>query len=85
MLAGELAMAQGDPSRAFAAYQSRLHRYVEDKQDSAIKFVSLFAARTKVGIWLRNAGMRAMNLAFVGDLVVSGALRDDIDLPDYPL
>ncbi len=44
-----------------------------------------FAARTKLGIWLRNAGMRAMNLPFVGDLVVSRALRDDIDLPDYPL
>jgi 2-polyprenyl-6-methoxyphenol hydroxylase-like FAD-dependent oxidoreductase len=85
VLAGELAMAQGDPSRAFAAYQSRLHRFIEDKQDSAIKFVSLFATRTKVGIWLRNTGIRAMNLPFVGDMVVSRALRDDIDLPDYQL
>lgn len=85
VLAGELAMTQGDPSRAFAAYQSRLHRFIEDKQDSATKFVSVFAARTKLGIWLRNAGIRAMNLSFVGDLVVARALRDDIDLPDYPL
>ena len=85
VLAGELAMTQGDPSRAFAAYQSRLHRFIEDKQDSATKFVSVFAARTKLGIWLRNAGIRAMNLPFVGDLVVARALRDDIDLPDYPL
>jgi 2-polyprenyl-6-methoxyphenol hydroxylase-like FAD-dependent oxidoreductase len=85
VLAGELARAEGDLPRAFAAYESRLRRFVEAKQAGATKFISFFAARTKLGVWLRNAGMRTMNLPFVGDLVMARTLRDDIELPDYQL
>ncbi len=85
VLAGELALAGDDPARAFPAYEARLRRFIEQKQDGAMKFVAFFATRTKLGLWLRNVGMRAMNLPFVGDLVVRRALRDEIELPDYPL
>lgn len=85
VLAGELARAEADLPRAFAAYESRLRRFVEGKQAGATKFISVFAARTKLGIWLRNAGMKTMRLPFVGDLVVARTLRDDIELPDYQL
>jgi 2-polyprenyl-6-methoxyphenol hydroxylase-like FAD-dependent oxidoreductase len=85
VLAGELARADGDLPRAFAAYESRLHRFIEEKQDGATKLIPVFAARTKLGIWLRNAVMSSMNIPFVGDLVLSRALRDDIELPDYQL
>lgn len=85
VLAGELARAEGDLPRAFAAYESQLRRFIEEKQAGATKFISVFATRTEWGIWLRNAGLRAMNLPFIGDLVMTRALRDDIDLPDYQL
>jgi 2-polyprenyl-6-methoxyphenol hydroxylase-like FAD-dependent oxidoreductase len=85
VLAGELARAQGDLRQAFGAYESRLRKFIEQKQDGATKFISFFTARTELGIWLRNATMRAMNLPMIGDLVMKRTLRDDIDLPDYQL
>lgn len=85
VLAGELARAGNDLPQAFAAYESRLRSFIERKQAGATRFLSFFAARTDFGIWLRNLGVRAMNLPFVGDLVMTRALRDDIDLPDYRL
>lgn len=83
VLAGELHAADGDFRRAFRAYEDRLRRFIERKQDRATRFVSFFAARSRLGIWLRDAGMQAMNLPFVGDLAIRRALRDDIELPDY--
>jgi 2-polyprenyl-6-methoxyphenol hydroxylase-like FAD-dependent oxidoreductase len=85
VLAGEMHRAEGDFLRAFDAYEPRLRRFVEQKQDGATKFVSFFAARTRVGIWLRNAGLQALNLPLIGDLAVKRALRDDIELPDYAI
>ena len=85
VLAGELARAEGDLPRAFAAYESRLRKFIDEKQNGATKFIAFFAARTDWGIWLRNAVMRAMKLPLVGDLVMNRSLRDDIDLPDYQL
>lgn len=85
VLAGELQRAGGDFRRAFDMYEARLRRFIQDKQDRASTFVSFFAARTRLGIWLRNAGMRAMNLPFIGDRAISRTLRDDIELPDYAI
>lgn len=85
VLAGELARAGNDITRAFAAYQNRLQDFVEQKQGGATKFISFFTARTQMGIRVRNAAMRAMNLPFVGDLVMTRSLRDDVEVPDYPL
>jgi 2-polyprenyl-6-methoxyphenol hydroxylase-like FAD-dependent oxidoreductase len=85
VLAGEFARAEGDLRRAFAAYESQLRRFIEQKQNGATKFMPFFTARTELGIWLRNATMRAMNLPMIGDLVMKRTLRDDIDLPDYQL
>ena len=85
VLAGELARAENDIPRAFDAYEARLRDFIEEKQDGATKFISFFAARTKTGIRVRNTVMRAMNLPFVGDLVMTRSLRDNIDLPDYQL
>ena len=85
VLAGELARADGDLDTAFAAYQSRLCRFIEDKQDSATRLLSFFAARSKFAVWRNTVGMRALNLPFVGDTVAKRTLHDDIDLPDYQL
>jgi 2-polyprenyl-6-methoxyphenol hydroxylase-like FAD-dependent oxidoreductase len=85
VLAGELARANADVRRAFVAYESRLRPFIEQKQDSATRFISFFAARTDFGIWLRNLAMRTFNLWPIGDLVISRAVRDDIELPAYQL
>ena len=85
VLAGELARANGDLRRAFASYEARLRHFIEEKQDGALKFVSFFTARTRLGIWLRNTGLTAFNLPLIGDLVMTRALRDDIELPEYEL
>ena len=85
VLAGELHRADGDFRQAFQAYEGRLRKFIEIKQDRAIRFVSFFAARTRLGIWIRNAGLHAMNLPLIGYLAIKRALRDDIELPDYAI
>lgn len=83
VLAGELARAGGDHRRAFAAYENRLRRFIEDKQDGAQKFLSFFTTRTPMGIWVRNMAMRAMNVPVLADVFLNRSLRDDLELPDY--
>jgi 2-polyprenyl-6-methoxyphenol hydroxylase-like FAD-dependent oxidoreductase len=85
VLAGELQRANGDFRRAFGAYEARLRSFIEAKQDGAISFVSFFAARSRLGIWLRNMGLRAMNIGPISDLVFARTLRDDIELPEYQI
>lgn len=85
VLAGELARAGGNIDEAFIAYDNRLHDFLEEKQRGATRFISFFATRTEFGIWLRNQAMRAFNVGPIGRLVMSRALRDDIELPDYQL
>jgi hypothetical protein len=41
--------------------------------------------REPSGIWLRNLGMRAMNLRPLGDLLVGQSFRDEFELPDYAM
>lgn len=85
VLAGELARANGNVGEACIAYESRLRGFLEEKQRGATRFISFFAARTDLGIWLRNQAMRAFNVGSIGRRVMTRALRDDIELPEYQL
>jgi 2-polyprenyl-6-methoxyphenol hydroxylase-like FAD-dependent oxidoreductase len=85
VLAGELLRAKGDHRQAFDAYEARLRRFVEGKQSSAHKFIPVFATQTWLGIWLRNFGMRAMNMRPLGDLLTKQSFRDDFELPGYAM
>lgn len=85
VLAGELTRAGDDIGVAFEAYENRLRGFIEAKQDGAQRFVSFFATRTKLGIWLRNLAIRTFDIPPVGNLVMSRTLRDDITLPEYEL
>lgn len=85
VLAGELLRAGGDHCRAFAAYEKLMRPLVESKQASAGKLIPVFAPRTELGIRLGQWVMRAMNFAPLGDWLVARTLRDDIELPDYPM
>jgi 2-polyprenyl-6-methoxyphenol hydroxylase-like FAD-dependent oxidoreductase len=85
VLAGELQRASGDFTQAFGAYEACLRGFIEEKQDRATSFVSVFTARTRLGIWLRDVGIRAMNIPVIGNLAISRTLRDDIELPHYAI
>lgn len=84
VLAGELDRAGGNHEQAFQAYEALMHPFVDSKQASAAKFVGFFATRTKFGLWIRNAVMRAMHFRPVLTLV-AGDIRDDLDLPEYAI
>ncbi|HET6804975.1 MAG TPA: FAD-binding domain [Frateuria sp.] len=81
-LAGELQRAGGDYRQAFPAYEARLRSLIARKQRAAQGFIGFFAARTALGVWLRNLGIRAMNKPWLTGLI-AGSVRDDFDLPDY--
>jgi 2-polyprenyl-6-methoxyphenol hydroxylase-like FAD-dependent oxidoreductase len=85
VLAGELQCAQGDHHRAFEAYEARMRPFVEGKQAGAEKLIPVFATKTELGIRFRHLVMRAMNFHPLGDVLVARSLRDDIELPDYPM
>jgi 2-polyprenyl-6-methoxyphenol hydroxylase-like FAD-dependent oxidoreductase len=85
VLAGELACARGDYRRAFDAYEARLRPLVEQKQAAALKFLPVFATQTRLGIWFRNLAMRTMNFRPLADLVLTRSVRDDFELPNYPM
>ncbi|WP_319450584.1 MULTISPECIES: FAD-binding domain [unclassified Mycobacterium] len=85
VLAGELACAGGDYRRAFDAYEARLRRFVEGKQAVAQKYLPVFATQTRLGIWFRDLVMRTMNVRPLADLVLTRSVRDDFELPNYPM
>lgn len=82
VLAGELDRAGGDYERAFKAYEALMHPFVESKQAGAARFVGFFATRTRLGLWVRDRMINAMNFAPVLKLV-AGDIRDELDLPEY--
>ncbi len=83
VLAGELARAEGDHERAFAAYEALLRPFVEGKQESALKFAGFFAPKTKRAIWMRDLGVRLASVPWLARMLVGSSLRDDIELPTY--
>ena len=85
VLAGELACAGGDYRRAFDAYEARLRRLVEHKQAAAQKFLPVFATQTRLGIRFRDLVMRTMNFRPLADLLLTRSVRDDFELPNYPI
>jgi 2-polyprenyl-6-methoxyphenol hydroxylase-like FAD-dependent oxidoreductase len=85
VLAGELACARDDYRRAFDAYETRLRPFVEGKQAAAQKFLPVFATQTRLGIWIRDLVMRTMNFRPLADLLITRSMRDDFELPNYPM
>ncbi|MDV3125217.1 FAD-binding domain [Mycobacterium sp. 21AC1] len=83
VLAGELARATGDHRIAFAAYDERLRMFIADKQRAAYRYLPFFAGTTRLGLSLRNLGLRAMSIPGLAERLASRSFRDDIDLPDY--
>jgi 2-polyprenyl-6-methoxyphenol hydroxylase-like FAD-dependent oxidoreductase len=83
VLAGELARAGGNHRAAFDRYETLLRPFLAAKQASAPRLISFFATRTRLGLWLRNQALRAMNIGPLFRAVAARTIRDDFDLPDY--
>lgn len=84
VLAGELACV-ATIRRAFDVYETRLRRFVERKQAAAQKFLPVFATQTRLGIWFRDLVMSTMNFRPLSDLLITRSVRDDFELPNYPM
>lgn len=85
VLAGELVCARGDYRRAFETYEARLRPLLESKQAAAQKLTPVFATQTRPGIWFRDLVMRTMNFRPLADLLITRSVRDDFELPHYPM
>jgi 2-polyprenyl-6-methoxyphenol hydroxylase-like FAD-dependent oxidoreductase len=88
IMAGELARADGEHPRAFAAYQARLAPFIARKQRAAERFARSFAPRTARAIRLRNYVTRLMSVPLAAPLVTrlvfGRLLGDPLPLPVYP-
>ncbi|MGV0718585.1 FAD-binding domain [Mycolicibacterium sp. XJ662] len=84
VLAGELHRAAGDHLRAFAAYETQLRPFIETKQAGAKQLLSLFATKTRLGLWFRDIAIRSMVFPPLAKLL-SGSTTEDFELPDYAI
>lgn len=83
VLAGELHRAGGDFTRAFAAYDARLHAFVAAKQKAARLFRGFFAPKSWLGLKVRNVAVVALSNRFIAKRLLARSLRDDLELPEY--
>jgi hypothetical protein len=60
VLAGELAVADGNHLRAFGAYQEQMQAYVDQRTQLPPGGIKMAMPMTSTGIWLRNACTRLM-------------------------
>jgi 2-polyprenyl-6-methoxyphenol hydroxylase-like FAD-dependent oxidoreductase len=83
ILAGELAMADGRHSEAFAGYEARLKSYMGRKQRGAERFAGALAPRTRVGMLFRNVLVRSFSIPGLARLAIGRDIADELELPDY--
>ena len=83
VLAAELARGIA-PQGAFERYQRLLQPFITAKQDAAVKLAASFAPDTRLGLWLRNAAVRALAIPTLGKLAMRKSFSDDdLRLPTY--
>ncbi len=85
ILAGEIAVAQGDYQSAFSRYELVLRQFIDSKQRAAEQFAGSFAPKTRLGLSIRNQLSKAFVLPFVAELLIGRDLLDRLTLPSYPL
>lgn len=83
VLAGELARAQGNYVKAYAAYQERLRPLLARKQKAAMRYASAFAPRSTWGVAVRDLFVTLLRVPVLADFLVGRDLRDDIRLPHF--
>jgi 2-polyprenyl-6-methoxyphenol hydroxylase-like FAD-dependent oxidoreductase len=83
ILAGELRRADGDYTRAFAAYESRMRGFIEKQQRDAENFAPYFAPRTGFGLTLRDFVLNLMKFRPLALWYVRRNFSNAFALPDY--
>jgi len=83
VLAGELHRADGDFTKAFAAFDARLRSFVTAKQKMALRFRSFFAPQTALALKVRNVAVTALSIPSFAKLFLASSLHDDLNLPHY--
>jgi len=83
VLAGELHRADGDFTRAFAAYEARLRSFVTTKQKAAVRFRGFFAPQTVLALKVRNLAVNALSIPVFAKRWLARSLNDDLELPEY--
>jgi 2-polyprenyl-6-methoxyphenol hydroxylase-like FAD-dependent oxidoreductase len=83
LLAGELRAAGGDFRAAYFSYQARFKPFIERKQRLAARFSRQFAPKTGLGILIRNAASRLLDVPLVGDILAKRMFADRFAMPDY--
>lgn len=83
VLAGEIEKSKGNYKKAFQNYEKFLMPFTKKKQKDALRFAGFFAPKNKLGLSMRNLGIKLSSNPFFANLLVGRSLRDDIDLPNY--
>jgi 2-polyprenyl-6-methoxyphenol hydroxylase-like FAD-dependent oxidoreductase len=84
VLAGELARAVSDHSRAFAAYEDVMRPYIAQAQELPPGGVNGFVPKTRLAIALRTHMIRLMNRWPLRNIMAAQfGKADAIELPDY--
>jgi 2-polyprenyl-6-methoxyphenol hydroxylase-like FAD-dependent oxidoreductase len=84
VLAGELAVADGNHVRAFGAYQEQLQAYVDQRTQLPPGGIRMAMPMTSAGIWLRNASTRLMTSRPLRGMIAKAAVQPDaISLMPY--
>ena len=85
ILAGELQRANGDFSKAFAAYERQYREFIDRKQRTAESFAASFAPKTRWGLWVRDFVLRCANrFSPIGRWLTHRFVSDRFELPFYP-
>ncbi|HEX5113345.1 MAG TPA: FAD-dependent monooxygenase [Saprospiraceae bacterium] len=83
VLAGELKEANGDYKTAFERYETKFKPFIEDKQKTAQRFSKSFVPKSKLGIWIRDLGIKMMSFEFVSKMFVKPFMDDELKLKLY--
>lgn len=83
VLAGELHKFDGDYQQAFAAYDERLRHFIRGKQEAALGFARSFAPKTAIGLSMRNAALKLLNIPAIGTGLSRRIFGSAFELPEY--
>lgn len=82
-LAGELHKASCNYKTAFAAYEAELKLFLHEKQESASKMVTFFAAKSYMSIRLMRLGIRLASIPLFTRLLLGNTVKDNYKLKYY--
>jgi 2-polyprenyl-6-methoxyphenol hydroxylase-like FAD-dependent oxidoreductase len=82
-LAGELARSGPEYAQGFERYEALLRPFLETKQRGARNFARAFAPKSRFGLSVRDALIRAMAVPGLSRIVIGRDIEDRLTLPEY--